>query len=442
MKFSNNSIVLVTLLVLSSLCLSNGFIHHLSVKEDARTLFLVETFGFGMGGVMNLNITNWKINNQPISDETKSSVGFYIQISETDASAFVDEATVASGNCQDMINKTFDYTIQYDSAKNPNITEFNFKIKPGFKEGYHNLYFLSCNRDTTVSFDLFLQEYNVDSNGQISYLSIGDTPLPTLYFVFAMAFFVILLLWLFVFLRGEGKRVNKIHYLCAAYLLVLAISLLFESIEKHYIKKTGSAHGWNIAYYIFACIQGSFFVILIALIGSGWAFIKPFLSDKDKTIFMVVIPLQILDNIALVMIDEEAPGSIGSLSWRHIFTVVDIICCIAIIVPIIWSIKHLKDASQVDDKAAQNMQKLKLFRHFYLMVISYLYFTRIFFALLRASLPFRYAWIGDFSLLLASLIFYCSTGYQFRPSLDNPYFNLPKDEDGIPLEVRDDEEDA
>ena len=33
--------------------------------------------------------------------------------------------------------------------------------------------------------------------------------------------------------------------------------------------------------------------ITIVLIGTGWTFIKHILSDKDKKIFMIVIPLQV-----------------------------------------------------------------------------------------------------------------------------------------------------
>jgi Lung seven transmembrane receptor len=56
---------------------------------------------------------------------------------------------------------------------------------------------------------------------------------------------------------------------------------------------------------------------------------------------------------------------------------VDIICCCAILFPIVWSIKHLREASQTDGKAARSLHKLTLFRQFYVMVVSYIYFTRI-----------------------------------------------------------------
>ena len=36
----------------------------------------------------------------------------------------------------------------------------------------------------------------------------------------------------------------------------------------------------------------------------------------------------------------------------------------------------MKDASSTDGKAAVSLEKLKLFRHFYIMVVCYVYFTR------------------------------------------------------------------
>jgi G protein-coupled receptor 107 len=109
---------------------------------------------------------------------------------------------------------------------------------------------------------------------------------------------------------------------------------------------------------------------------------------------------------------------------QDIFRVVDIVCCIAILVPILWSIRHLKEASSIDGKAAKNLEKLKMFRHFYLIVVSYIYFTRIIVYLLDATLPFRWTWFGVFVSELATLAFYFTTGYVVKTANRQPEQSL------------------
>lgn len=55
----------------------------------------------------------------------------------------------------------------------------------------------------------------------------------------------------------------------------------------------------QVLFYQFKCIKlyfrlkGSVLFITIVLIGTGMTFVKHVLSDKDKNIFMIVIPLQV-----------------------------------------------------------------------------------------------------------------------------------------------------
>ena len=63
----------------------------------------------------------------------------------------------------------------------------------------------------------------------------------------------------------------------------------------------------------------------------------------------------------------------------------DLLCCGAILFPVVWSIKHLEQASKTDGKMVANLRKLRIFKHFYIMVICYIYFTRIIGYLLKVT---------------------------------------------------------
>lgn len=106
------------------------------------------------------------------------------------------------------------------------------------------------------------------------------------------------------------------------------------------------------------------------------------------------------------------------------FHFVDIICCCAILFPIVWSIKHLRAGAETDGKAAANVEKLTLFRQFYIMVVLYIYFTRIIVYMFETFLPYQLKWTGEMASELATLVFYVFTGIKFRPHLENQYFKL------------------
>lgn len=86
-------------------------------------------------------------------------------------------------------------------------------------------------------------------------------------------------------------------------------------------------------------------------------------------------------------------------------------------------------AAEVDGKAQNSLVKLTLFREFYVMVVVYIYFTRIVVFLLAATIPYFLLWLGPCATETATLLFFVVTGYKFRPSLDNPY--LPVSTEGL-----------
>ncbi|XP_052224293.1 protein GPR107-like [Dreissena polymorpha] len=147
----------------------------------------------------------------------------------------------------------------------------------------------------------------------------------------------------------------------------------------HFIQK-GSIHveAWAVLFYIAYLSRDILLLITIILIGAGWTFIKHVLSKKLKKLFLIVIPLQILSNIAWIIVEESEEGNSQYTTWKQIFVLIDLLCSVAILFPVFWSISHLQQATMADGKADSSLTKLKLFKHFYKMVVCYIYFTRIF----------------------------------------------------------------
>ena len=112
-------------------------------------------------------------------------------------------------------------------------------------------------------------------------------------------------------------------------------------------------------------LKGALLFTTILLIGTGYAFIKHLLSDKDKKIFMMVVPLQvslslpsivllvsartklnelscdwtlfqILANVAQIILEESEEGEVIHRTWRVIFISLDLFCCGAILFPVVW----------------------------------------------------------------------------------------------------------
>ncbi|CAB3253413.1 unnamed protein product [Arctia plantaginis] len=214
-----------------------------------------------------------------------------------------------------------------------------------------------------------------------------------------------------------------------------ALSLAFHGINYHFIQTRGEhVTAWAILFYITHLLKGAVLFVTIVLVGTGWNFIKHILSDRDKKLFMIVIPLQVLANVAEIILAESEEGAAEHNAWRDIFVLVELLCCGAIMFPVVWSIRHLQDASSTDGKAAINLRKLKLFRHFYVMVVCYIYFTRIVISILNITVPFQYAWIDEMFREMATLVFFVMTGYKFRPAAANPYFT-PTHIDDVQPEV-------
>eukprot|EP00201_Polytomella_parva_P002302 CAMPEP_0175082742 /NCGR_PEP_ID=MMETSP0052_2-20121109/26936_1 /TAXON_ID=51329 ORGANISM="Polytomella parva, Strain SAG 63-3" /NCGR_SAMPLE_ID=MMETSP0052_2 /ASSEMBLY_ACC=CAM_ASM_000194 /LENGTH=278 /DNA_ID=CAMNT_0016353995 /DNA_START=309 /DNA_END=1145 /DNA_ORIENTATION=+ len=270
--------------------------------------------------------------------------------------------------------------------------------------------------------------YNTDSKGKKDFLSVGETQLVFMYWVAFALFAGCACAWASL-IRRHRSKVHEIHILMLVLVVFKALTLLSQALMYHFIERSGRADGWNIAFYVFTFFRGILFFTVVVLIGNGWSYMRPFLGDREKRIIMIVLPLQIIANAAIIITEEESPALAEWFTWRDVLHLVDLVCCCAILFPIVWSIRHLREAAEASDKAAKSLETLTIFRQFYIMVVVYIYFTRIVVYLLRNTLEYEYTWVSEAASQGATLAFYVWTASKFKPNLtNNPYLKLEQND--------------
>ena len=137
--------------------------------------------------------------------------------------------------------------------------------------------------------------------------------------------------------------------------------------------------------------------------------------------------------------------------WSAVLHLVDIISCCALFIPIVWQVNSLEESvdassggnsnenkeegsndtedpsaseppseSPVTSPATSRLEsKLQLFRSFYLIVVGYVYFTRIIVFLFASSLKYNQTWIRYFVYELGTLTFYFMVGMKFKPVVED-----------------------
>jgi len=275
--------------------------------------------------------------------------------------------------------------------------------------------------------------------------------------------------------------VYPIHKLMGLLLAVRTAATFLECVRYHFIKITGHAEVWSVIYYMVAFVKGTFLFTVILLIGSGWSNMKPFLNERERNILFIVLLFQMINQIVLAVLSQEVEGERTFDRYQAIFHIVDIICCCAVLLPIVWQVDALEKSVQYtnseknndqqndpdifideqtdqfindgsnkqqkkaapivinngdqtsdyidgnvdneddegDDKIADKtkiIERLKLFRSFYLLVVAYIYSTRILVYLFMTMLDYKHLWLKDFIIELLTLAFYVVTGLQFRPT--------------------------
>lgn len=399
-------------------------------------MILFERFGFTHTGHATISVSSVSVVSS-LSDPDSSHLGFFL-LSEESLIQVLLELQQNPSFCV-LDSKYISFLFSFRDLSPPPSSSFNHSY-PVTSPNEYSLFFANCAPESKVTMNVRTELYNLDDLGRVKdYLSAGLTQLPSLYFLFSLAYFAFLAFWIYFCLKNKTS-VHQIHLLMSLLVAMKALNLLCAAEDKHYVKVTGTPHGWDILFYIFQFIRVVLLFTVIVLIGTGWSFLKPFLQEREKKVLMIVVPLQVLANVASIVIGETGPFIKDWVTWNQVFLLVDIICCCAIIFPIVWSIRSLRETSKTDGKAARNLAKLTLFRQFYIVVIGYLYFTRIVVFALRTIAAYKYQWVANAAEEIASLTFYAVMFYMFRPAEKNEYFALDdEEEEAAEMALRDEE---
>ena len=344
-------------------------------------------------------------------------------------------------------------------------------IRYTFQPGEEGLYFLIYQICPTPAsgnsvaphgivstFELDFHFMNFDRWGKQSYLTAGEMKLPVVYFYFAVSYAFCFFWWVTNIRKAQADRsptgrpvIYAIHHIMSALILVKTITILLKSIRYHYLRVSGHAELWSFVYYVFYFLKGTFLFTVILLIGSGWSIVKPFLNDSEKKIILGILILQVINNIALVVLARETEGESTFQGWTAVLHLVDIFCCCAVLIPIVWQVNQLEKSCSVEDGEDENgesganrseegntmedraekgriLEKLKLFRSFYMLVVAYIYSTRIVVYLFATMLSYKHLWFQHLLVEIVTLSFYVVTGYQFRPSPENAYLSVKREE--------------
>ncbi|GJY88441.1 GPR107-like protein [Tanacetum coccineum] len=421
---------LTVFLIILSVCTSPSMseIKSLKIQSDNRPMILFERFGFTRHGVTSIAISSVSVTST-VSKIDPSRLGFFLLTEESLIQILIEFEQNPTFCVVD--SKFISLLFTFRDLSPPPHSSFN-KSYPIKYPNEYSLFFANCNLESLVTMDVRTELYNKDGNKR-DYLSAGLTQLPFLYFVFSLSYMCFLGFWIVECVKNK-LSVYRIHVLMGCLLVMKSLNLICAAENQHYVKVTGTPHGWDVLFYIFQFLRVVLLFTVIILIGTGWSFLKPFLQEKEKKILMIVIPLQVLANIASIVIGETGPFIKNWVTWNQLFLLVDVICCCTVIVPIIWSIRSLRETSKTDGKAARTLAKLTLFRKFYILVIGYLYFTRIIVFALETIAVYNYQWVATAAEELASIAFYMVMFYMFRPIASNEYFIID-DEEEVAAEV-------
>lgn len=162
-----------------------------------------------------------------------------------------------------------------------------------------------------------------------------------------------------------------------ALVIAKCLDVGFDAVKYYSMRDDGMpVLGWSVMYYIFhlyaaapcapardcgawppnalgkRSIRGCLLLLVLVLVAAGLAYVKPYLTKREKVFVLILVPLQALSRTAQIIVEQTEMGSAGWQQWSTVFRLVDFACFIAVVVPIVWTVNHLKRAMHADSKGA------------------------------------------------------------------------------------------
>ncbi|KAK1434939.1 hypothetical protein QVD17_00694 [Tagetes erecta] len=391
---------------------STAEIKSINIRSDNRPMILFEKFGFTHTGFISVAVSNVSVISDTESTPDPSRLGFFL-LSEKLLIKVLHEVQQNPNFCVvDSRYISLLFTFRDLSVTSP----YSFrKTYPVTYPSEYSLFFANCNFESSVTMHVRTELYNNVNWTTKNYLSDGLTQLPFLYFIFSLIYMCFLRFWMSMCFKNQ-RFFHRIHVLMSALLVTKAISLICVTMDKHHVQVTGTHNVWNVLFYTFRFVNVVILFVVIVLIGAGWPYLKPLLLKKEKAVLMSVIPLQILANLAYMMLGETGPYFEDWAIWNQVFSLVDFICCCAVIFPIMWSITSL--FAKTDVKCGIS---LRLFSVFGVVVIGYLFSLRVGVFSVKIIAGYKYQWVCNAVDEIASLVLYLVMFYMFRPVEEDKY---------------------
>ncbi|PON91243.1 Lung seven transmembrane receptor-like [Trema orientale] len=309
---------LYMLLILTTLC--SAEIRSMKIRDDGRSIIDLDDFGFNDRGRLELSVSGISFSHHPQKNNNNnnnstpldfSNVGFFLCVLNSSPPQYVDRRTRSKLGSDCPLKSRMDkiHNVQLISPSNllsNNTLVYYNETHPG----HYFFVFSNCIEGMNVSMDIQWSIYNVldHGNNARNYLSVGHSAIPRVYLLFSLTHAMVAAVWIYL-LYKKRPGVLRIHLFMLVVLIAKVLKLVYDSADMFYIKHNGRAlgvvdHAFLLCLFKFVTFfQGITHFTILALINSGWLFLKPYLQLKDKTILIILFLFQIVATVIQAQIE-------------------------------------------------------------------------------------------------------------------------------------------